>query len=766
MVSERFTFNPNFLGFLYSSDDEKIRRGWSFFCAVGEKFKINQLYLAMASPTHSAAMDPDHNESKGHDDSGSDDDIPISLSHSLANSPRFVSASFSPVENTATEINPQEPLNAKSSREVDLDNPETISNESPSINKVQNLDLSDAIVSNDEQNSEERAVGSPSECSDDAAVSTRALKSSRSNSGTYIQCSADAYPKGSRRGRRARIRSVSSSDESVVVTDEYANEESISKRVVNDSKDGLEAEVSTRLGNERSASMKRFTSPNSPNPTINTIATSSTATRAEKSLYVPFLPKFLRVRGTSTERQTRQSVDETEDERMKEVKPEIQDESSDVDGKNEATVHETRRGILRRPLLVQRASNTVLGLKDMLRTTGPADTENVPGPPNRKLKKMFGEDPDFSEGSNLKRADLIGIPLAHNDDLPTFPQEVGRTVPKPSGLEIWQNPMPTQVDGLRSHPIQRSSTMPTGKRKVGFSPPLDIEIKPEHRFLRQSIVSTPYPLRHQEERMIGSTSTLTLVLNSQRDSVPVVKTIVIPEQRGTTDLPSHGENKTINAINRNFDDEELFRLIKTEYKGMRWRFHNKISARRIQSLNIISYNELCSVAGHKTSPLEKPSQIEDSLFTRPQLLSLFRAPELGRNQHQWVDSIVNRPRHHLNEEPGPPPEHEARALELIEGWSVGRIIAALIAVATSSLLATLLWIFLGVGAEHSSYFAAAAAAAANDGSSTTPSVDLTESSWEFHDAGGRVQGGAALGALVLMLGWTGVGAWAFLCWLV
>lgn len=711
----------------------------------------------MALPTHSAAMAPDRNESKGHDDSGSDDDIPISLSHSLANSPRFVSASFSAVESTATEINSQELRNTESP----LDHPET---ESPSINKVQNLDLSDVIVSNDDQDSDERAVGSPSECSDDAAVSTRALKSSRSNSGTYIQCSADAYQKGSRRGRRARIRSVSSSDESVVVTDEYANEESISKRVVNDSKEGLEAEGSTRLDNERSASMKRFTSPNSPNPTINTIATSSTATRAEKSLYVPFLPKFLRVRGTSTERQARQSVDETEDERMKEVKPEIQDELSDVDGKNEATVHETRRGILRRPLLVQRASNTVLGLKDMLRTTGPADTENVPGPPNRKLKKMFGEDPNFSEGSNLKRAGLIGIPLAHNDDLPTFSQEVGRTVPKPSGLEIWQNPIPTQVDGLRSHPIQRSSTMPTGKRKVGFSPPLDIEIKPEHRFLRQSIVSTPYPLRHQEEGMMGST--LTLVLNSQRDSVPTVKTIVIPEQRGTTDLPSHGEKKTINAINRNFDDEELFRLIKTEHKGMRWRFHNEISARRIQSLNIISYNELCSDAGHKTSPLEKPLQIEDSLFTRPQLLGLFRAPELGRNRHQWVDWIVNRPRNHLNEEPGPPPEHEARALELIEGWSVGRIIAALIAVATSSLLATLLWIFLGVGAEHSSYFAAAAAAAANDGSSTTPSVDLTESSWEFHDAGGRVQGGAALGALVLMLGWTGVGAWAFLCWLV
>lgn len=736
----------------------------AFFAPWEKKIKINQIYLAMPSPTHSAAMAPDHNESKGHDDSGSDDDIPISLSHSLANSPRFVSASFSPAESTATEINPQEPLNTKSSREVDLDNLETTSNESPSINKIQNLDLSDAIVADDDQNSDERAVGSPSECSDDAAISTRALKSSRSNSGTYIQCSADAYQKGSRRGRRARIRSVSSSDESIVVTDEYANEESIGKRVVSDSKEGLEAESSTKLGNERSASMKRFTSPDSPNPTINTIATSSTATRAEKSLYVPFLPRFLRVRGTSTERQARQSVDETEDERMKEVKPEIQDELSDVDSKNEATVHETRRGILRRPLLVQRASNTVLGLKDMLRTTGPADTENVPGPPNRKLKKMFGEDPNFSEGSNVKRAGLIGIPIAHNDDLRTFSQEVGRTVPKPSGLEIWQNSMPTQVDGLRSHPIQRSSTMPTGTRKVGFSPPLDIEIKPEHRFLRQSIVSTPYPLRHQEEGMMGST--LTLVLNSQRDSVPIVKTIVVPEQRGTTDLPSHGENKTINVINRNFDDEKLFRLIKTEYKGMRWRFYNAISARCIQSLNIISYNESCSVAGHKTSSLEKPLQIEDSLFTRPQLLSLFRAPELGRNRHQWVDWIVNRPRNHLNEEPRPPPEHEARALELIEGWSAGRIIAALIAVATSSLLATLLWIFLGVGAEHSSYFAAAAAAAANDGSSTAPSVDLTESSWEFHDAGGRVQGGATLGALVLMLGWTGVGAWAFLCWLV
>ena len=36
----------------------------------------------------------------------------------------------------------------------------------------------------------------------------------------------------------------------------------------------------------------------------------------------------------------------------------------------------------------------------------------------------------------------------------------------------------------------------------------------------------------------------------------------------------------------------------------------------------------------------------------------------------------------------------------------------------------------------------------------------------FRDAGGRVETGVVLGILALMFGWTGIGAWVLLSWLV
>lgn len=719
----------------------------------------------MPSPPHSAATTPKINESKAHDDSDCDNDIPISLSHSLANSPRFVAPPLSPVKSVTTEINSQEPLDTACSREHNLDRPEAGSNETAIKKNLQTLDLFDAISSNDDRNSDEHAIGTPSECSDDVAFSTQALKSNRRNSGTCIQPSTQASRNGSRRGRRARTRSINS-DESNVVTDKYARKGSVDKKAVNPPKEGLAPEGSPKVGNEVFISTKGFNPPKSPNPTIDTITTSSTSGRAERALYVPFLPKFLRARGIPKERRARAS--EAEQKGVKQLKPDFQDESSDIDCETEVTVHKAQQGRLGRPILVEQASNTVLGLKDMLRTTGPEGTENNPSPsraPSGKLKKMFGEDLKFPEEPNSKRAGIIGIPTA---------QDAEDIVSAPSGLGILQNPMPTQVDGLRSHPMQRSSTVPTGKRQVGFWPTLDVEIKPEHRFLRQSIVSTPYPLSYQEDGMWASEpkyhdrleATLTLVLNSQRASGPIVKSMLIPLKRWRIESPSEWEANTIDEIDSNFDDEKLFRLIKAEYKSMRWRFHNIFSARPIQSLNIISTNGPPSLTSQEKSPLRDPLRVENDHPTGPELLRLFYFPQLGRNEHKWVNRITQQPwTPSIGDQPQPPPQPPT--LELEENWSTTRILAAIIAVTISSLLTTLLWIFLGVqGSEHVS-FSAPTTTDDNSAMLVTPSsVDFGDGGGGYRGAGGRVQGGAMLGALVLMLGWTGVVGWVVLCWLV
>lgn len=615
-------------------------------------------------------------------------------------------------------------------------------------------------------------MGTPSEVSDDAAISTRAIKSPRHISGTYPHSSTNARTAEFKRGRRGRTGSIST-DESVVVVGQYKREGISTDRFTKASEVISIARYSSWAGTKLSISTKESKTPTSPNPTINTIATSSTTARAERSLYVPFLPKLLRVKGNSGEEQLRDSMDGTKETTTQDIKPKLEDYSSDMDFEDEATVQEAQQGRLRRPNLLQHTSSTVVELKEMLRTTGPASTENSPGPSGRKLRKLLGEDLKSSNRLNSKRATVVGNPISQDTDSLTISQKAKDADPGPSEPTTWQSSVPLQMDGLRSHPIQRSATMPAPKRKVDFWPPLGVDIKPEHRFLRQSIVSTPYPLRYQERGVIVSKprihdrleSTLTLVLSIQRATkVPVVKTIVLPNKQTPTDWLDKRDPNAIEATNDAFDDEKLFRLIRAEYKNMRGYLRNALSARHIESLNLISYGELSSLAEHNRSPLRESFRVQDGIFAGPQLLRLFRTPHLGRNSHKWVHWVTGLPENSSNNQPpndNNDDDDENRALELVEGLSVWRIISALVAVAISSLLATLLWIFLGVDTEN------IALATGNDSfAQASPPVGLGGGFGRgFRGAGGRVQGGALLGALVLMLGWTGVGAWVLLSWL-
>ena len=96
------------------------------------------------------------------------------------------------------------------------------------------------------------------------------------------------------------------------------------------------------------------------------------------------------------------------------------------------------------------------------------------------------------------------------------------------------------------------------------------------------------------------------------------------------------------------------------------------------------------------------------------------------------------------------------ALELVEGWKVSRIAVALAVVVVLSLVGTLLWTFLGIGG---------GLRLQNEARVGFP-VELKMVSAGFRQAGSRVQTGVVLGVLVLLLGWTVVGAWMLLSWLV
>lgn len=109
------------------------------------------------------------------------------------------------------------------------------------------------------------------------------------------------------------------------------------------------------------------------------------------------------------------------------------------------------------------------------------------------------------------------------------------------------------------------------------------------------------------------------------------------------------------------------------------------------------------------------------------------------------------------------------AVEFVEGWSVRRIALAVILVVVLSVAATVLWTTFGVEAS----FVARGGSSSGDGSGNGNGEDVfggkgTREALEggFRGAGTRVGTGVLLGLLVLFLGWTGVGAWVVLSWLV
>lgn len=245
----------------------------------------------------------------------------------------------------------------------------------------------------------------------------------------------------------------------------------------------------------------------------------------------------------------------------------------------------------------------------------------------------------------------------------------------------------------------------------------------------------------------GAEAILTLMLYDHRARVPRMSKVVVPVTGRTgTENPNSDEQPKSTTLTKEFDDEMLFKLIRDKYRRMRGPFRISISARNVRDLGFLSYakgSQLVKQDGgahRKTFPINSGEG-----FAETELLALYRKPKLGRGKHSWVEWIERLPENSRGED-----LREKVALELMEGWCIRKIAFAFLLVVVASLAATLLWTLLGVGRYR--YFQC--------------HCRLRKSQDGFRGAGGRVEAGAMLGALVLLLGWTGVGAWILLSWLV
>ncbi|MCJ1231066.1 hypothetical protein MMC12_007741 [Toensbergia leucococca] len=303
------------------------------------------------------------------------------------------------------------------------------------------IDLFDASDAEDEEGAEGSTVGikSPRQPPDNPS-----LQSLRTALGsvpvTPTANSEFADPQGSMRAV------ISPRNVSVAIADSVAESYS-SPRTASLSRHGSSA--STR-------GMK------SPNPTIDTTATGtdSTGTRAGNRLSVNFLPKFLRLaNGGDVSPEGSEGRDQG-----------IGSCFEEVSSEEEGVVNAARRARVERPILVEQRSI---------------------GPSRGKASQVLGEN---VKGLDAWNAAPTAAKAASEGKKTTDDGEKELGSPKVYGLGIDMNPKSIIVDGLRSHPLYRTSSLPVRpRRKVAFPLPTLDEIRPEHRFLRQEIVSTPYP---------------------------------------------------------------------------------------------------------------------------------------------------------------------------------------------------------------------------------------------------------------------------------
>lgn len=469
---------------------------------------------------------------------------------------------------------------------------------------------------------------------------------------------------------------------------------------------------------------------------ISSSKATTTGRQGELSAQSPFVPNFLRLTGDGHGHQGSAGV------------PASFFEDSDSDLDQDAMVSEAQRGQVDRPQIVEHRSSRRLNLaNDLQLPTANGDVDNRWGPSVGKAQKILGTQVVKSRDRKLA-GDRVIQRIRQASTLASQP--IGQSaidteeIENPAGLGIRLH---SKRDSLTSTPLHQPSSVPP-RRKVTFpSPPIDV--KPGHRFLRQSIISTPYPYpqRTPNSKLSVSSATvrdsvITLCLYSNDSPTPKLSRIVIPADR-ISGLVTDSSEKKRQDSRRDFDDEKLFQLIRTEYTKMRSPFHRYGSLRGLQSFHLSSYMDLSQPASRwQKLAHTKNFSLVDEGFDPASMLRLYLRPQLGKGQHHWVDWALSLPaRLNGGRSRG---EGENLVMEFVEGWSVARVVGAVASVVLLSVVATLLWVLVGVGSQQPG----------------------RNARMGWRDAGGRVETGVALGAFVLLLGWTGVGAWVALSWLV
>ncbi|KAI4123260.1 MAG: hypothetical protein LQ347_006227, partial [Umbilicaria vellea] len=431
-------------------------------------------------------------------------------------------------------------------------------------------------------------------------------------------------------------------------------------------------------------STKGIKSPKSPTDTItsttttqtvDTIDTASISARAERSLHVPFLPKTLGAtqplpsatespvlespqgspklkyfqssywRQGDEERQ-RESKEANEHQELKEALAEgpparsqscFESNSSDDDepGDKAVIIGAARTARVDRPQLINHRSARLIG-KDLI-----DDEVDNPGPSRGKAARLLGTNIQTLRALEGNSNDLAEeLPVNGRLGLASAPLPT----PRSNEPDISSSQTDARIrfqDGLRSHPVLRAKTIPVrAKRKVNFSPPSLKEIRPEHRALRQSVVSTPYPVDGNSPH--GMDVVVFLHLSGLRRGSRRLGSVVVPGRRKEKG-GAEAEMVTLGSPRGrkpDFDDQKLFRLVSAEYRRRRGHFRVLAGARRLRSVRLRPGSSQTERDGHHDLSLA-----EDGSTTSMRLTRLFHSPGTGNGKHDCVTFIANTSTH-------------------------------------------------------------------------------------------------------------------------
>ena len=362
---------------------------------------------------------------------------------------------------------------------------------------------------------------------------------------------------------------------------------------------------------------------------------------------------------------------------------------------------------------------------------------------------------------------------------------------------------------LRAHPpvenqgtLHRSATLPTkSSRRPNFLPLPSEEPNSSTSFTRESVLSTPFPgSGFGTQRMFIPSNQPRSTISDQHHSSPQLSSVakipvILRDGRnctsgvGKVELPTKILEKAKESAG---DDYHFVKGIIREHQRLRGK-RTYISARALASVRIVFKSH--------SRDFYTPSLDPNSILPDPSLNSATYGAEEGRAAaYIAVQRAVSRTasadasKRHLEEslslllkkphigrdsstcssdlrklisEAARPDERGgprgSLALEIVEGWDWFRIGIAVVCVLLSSMLTTLLWILLGVNETLSNAEDYHHVLIRPD---PLMAVGTYPSYTGLGGPGSRLTGGATLGLFILLIGWSWIGFWMGMSWLV